>query len=399
MFQPGCLKKGEVMTHYDRVLLQCLQCYLNGDKVSFNIDADDLQMLLKRAEEHKLLPIVYLISGEKLKEVMEPQKYMQLSTRVLIGVSSQVQRTSELVRVCGILEESGINYIVCKGASLRALYDNADYRTSSDEDLFISADDIECAKELVLSAGYDVLSEKDGELKLVNRKNKMLIELHNTLVGSKDDRWQKIDNLLSSQLTDTMRIETGTGQINVFKPDFGLLSLFVHLYNHFVIGGVGIRQVMDIACYIDNYKSELDMDFVLSALEGVNAAKFAEAVIGICSGYFNVKSQFSCDEELLEDFLCAGIYGDADEGRRHSGTLTKKLAQGEKGMASSLFSAVFPSDAEIVSAHPELKGNKSGIAAYRFRRLKNFAGENGVLKSVSYTGKRKKLLKKLGIVK
>ena len=386
------------MTECNKILLNCLADFRKSKKIFFDTDAETAEELIKRADEHKLVPILYLTAGESLEKIISAQRFAALKSSVVLSVSMQAQRTAEIVRICKLLEKEKIRYIVFKGAALRALYSNSDYRISSDEDLLVKKEDMQRASALLIENGYEIMSEKDGEIKLAGRKVKFLIELHSSLVGSDSDEWEKTDALLVSQLDRPDTVETGAGTVKTFSPTFGLLSLFVHLFNHFVIGGVGIRQVMDIACYIGHYSDEIDFDKVFLCLSTVNAEKFAKNVINICSAYFGLDMSFGkADDELLDDFLCAGIYGSADTGRRHSGTLTKKMSQGNGSFFANAIAAAFPSDEEIVSMYPEMKNDKKAVMAYRIRRIKSFAEEKGKLKTFSYAGKRKRLMKKLGI--
>ena len=387
------------MTECEKILMSCLNFFLNDKKFFFETDKETAQTLIKRAEEHKLIPVLYLTAGESLKNIISPQQFSALGANVIFSVSLQAQRTAELVRLCRILENEGIELLVFKGAELRAIYKNSDYRISSDEDLLVKDEDMQRAAGILEKNGYEVISDKNDEIKLAGRRINLLVELHSSLVGTHSPEWDRIDRLLISQLDSADTVETGAGSIKTFSPTFGLLSLLVHLFKHFVIGGVGIRQIMDIAAYIEYYSEKIDFDTVFSLLQTVKAEKFAKSVINICSEYFGLKMNFGkADKELLDDFLCAGIYGGADAGRIHSGSLTRNMSQGGGGMIANIVSVAFPSDEEIIRQHPEMKNNKNALRAYRINRIKSFAEEKGKLKTFSYAGKRKKLLKRLGIL-
>lgn len=387
------------MTECGKILMDCLNFFLNDKKFFFETDKDTAQELIRRAGEHKLIPVLYLTAGESLKKIISPKQFLTLSTNVILSVSSQAQRTAELVRLCRILEREGIELLVFKGAALRAIYKNSDYRISSDEDLLVKDEDMQRAADILKKNGYEVISDKGEEIKLAGRQINLLVELHSSFVGTHSPEWDRIDRLLISQLNSADTVETGAGSIKTFSPTFGLLSLFVHLFKHFVIGGVGIRQIMDIAAYIEYYSEKIDFDTVFSLLGTVKAEKFAKSVINICSENFGLGMNFGkADEELLDDFLCAGIYGGADAGRLHSGSLTRNMSQGGRGLIANIVSAAFPSDEEIISQHPEMKNNKNALRAYRINRIKSFAEEKGKLKTFSYAGKRKILLKRLGIL-
>lgn len=391
------------MTDYDNILIASLEGFLNEKDINFSFENNNAEQLVKRAKEQKVLPIVLLKNREGLEHVLSEAEFGAIKTEVMLAVTSQLQRNSELVRVCGLFGANGIDYIVFKGAACRTLYSNSEYRTSSDEDFLVGADGLEKAKCILLRSGYRLISEKDGELKLLNPFLNFLIELHSSLVDeSVSEEMKNIGGLFISQLEKSVCLDIGDGMIKTFTPTFGFLSLCVHFFNHFVRGGIGIRPVMDIACYIKNYNNEIDFDFCFSVLKTIKAEKTIRTAILICKKFFNVEFDISENEKsadlLLEDILGAGAYGTADVGRVHSGTMTKTMTRKDNGLISTAFSVLLPSEKDIISKHPELEGKKREIRKYRIKRIIGFAGEKGKLKTVKTAGNRKKLFKELGIV-
>ena len=391
------------MTECNEIIIASLESYMNGKKLNMDFDSETAEKLICMSRMQKILPIVFLKNSQALQKALTKEKYDEVKSEVMFSVFSQVQRNAELVRVCKLFKAEGINCIVFKGAVCRALYSDSEYRTSSDEDIFVAADSIERAGELLQSSGYKLTERKSGELKLVNPRVKSLLEVHSGLVDSRgSDGMKEIDRLFSAQLECPVRLKTEAGDIPTFSPDFGFLSLCVHFFNHFVRGGIGIRPVMDIACFVKNNYEEIDFDYCFSLLRKINAEGTILSVLSLCRKYFDVECAYQGEEKtvekLLDDIMNAGAYGTSDSGRTHSGAVTKKIARSNRGFVSSAFSVLFQSDEEIVSAHPELKGKSDEIRKYRFRRIAGFAGEKGKIKTLATASKRNKLLKELGII-
>ena len=391
------------MTEYDKILVASLEGFLNRKEISFSFNPDTAEQLIKRAREQKVLPIVFIKNKAELERILPETTFAALKTEIMLAVSSQLQRSAELVRICSLMEKNGISYIVFKGAVCRTLYSDSEYRTSTDEDLLVGSANIEKAKQLMLSNGYKIVSEKGGELKFVNKYLNSLVEIHSSIVDeSLSDEMRDVGDIFKNQLEKSVSVDIGAGKVKTFTPTFGFLSLCVHFFNHFVRGGIGIRPVMDIACFIRSFYSEIDFDFGFSVLKSIKADTTILTVISICKIYFNIDLNLSENEKfaemLLSDILGAGAYGTADAGRVHSGSVTKSLAHKNKGIISTAFSVLMPSEDEIVSKHPEMKGKKREIRNYRIKRIIGFAGEKGKLKTVKTAGNRKKMLKELGIV-
>ena len=390
------------MTECNKLIIASLESYLNSGKLNSEFDYETAERLISVSREQKILPIVFLKNSEAFQKTLSAEKFGEIKAEVMLSVFSQIQRNSEIVRVCRLLESEGIKCIIFKGAVCRALYSQSEYRTSSDEDIFVGADSMEKAGALLQKSGYKVTDRKKGEIKLINPNPKSLLEIHSALVDSGvSDGMREISEAFDAQLNSPMRIAADAGEIPTFTPTFGFLSLCIHFFNHFVRGGIGIRPVMDIACFLKNYSGKIDFDYCFVMLRKINAEGTVLNVMSLCSKYFGIECGYhgseKTAEKLLADIMSAGAYGTSDSGRTHSGAVTKKLARSDRGFVSSVFSVLYPSEEEIVSAHPELKGNSEEIRKYRFRRVADFAGEKGKIKAVVTASKRNKLLKELGI--
>lgn len=392
------------MTESDKILIDSLSCYMNDRPFFAEFDKSTADALIIRSREQKVLPIVFLKNRETFQKALEPQTFLKLKTEVLFGTSAQIQRSAELVRIFDILKNNGIDSIVFKGAVCRAMYASPEYRISSDEDLLISRSDIEKASQLLLENGYRLLDSKNGEMKLANNVLNSIVELHSSLIDeSGAEKFAEIGKIFTSQINNSMMLDIGCGKICTFQPTYGFLSLCIHFFNHFVRGGIGIRPVMDIACFIKNYGNEIDFEQCFSILSGINADVLILTVISLCKKYFGISCDYSGNEkavdDLLGDIMGAGVYGTADESRVHGASVTRSLARENGNVIGSFFSALVPSKKKIISEHPELEGKSGEINKYRIKRIVNFAEKKGKMNVLQSTGKRNKLLKELKIIK
>lgn len=392
------------MYDFDKILLESLAYYTNGLRHNAKFDKETALKLIKRSREQKVFPIVFLTNSEAFEKVLDKAELARIKSEVLLSVSSQVQRSAELVRVYNLLKADGISSVVFKGAVCRMLYSNPEYRISSDEDILVGADNLERSADVLSANGYVVLEKKNGEIKLMSRRIGSLVELHSSLVNADvSGAFGRIAETFNEQLQNPEMLDIGSGEIAVFSPTYGFLSLCIHFFNHFIRGGIGIRPVMDIAQYIKIYQDRIDFDYCFDLLRDINAEMLILTVISLCRKYFGIECGFEGSvntvEALLDDIMNAGIYGTADESRVHGGTATRAAAREGKGMLSSAVSAVFPSKEEIVSQHPELKGKIGEINRYRIKRIVGFAAKKGKLNVLQSAGKRNRLFKELGILK
>ena len=85
----------------------------------------------------------------------------------------------------------------------------------------------------------------------------MNIEMHATLVHENEESYP----LLVNQLDRSTRRDGYSYSYEMSHEDFYIYML-VHNSNHFRIGGMGIRMVLDSYVFLKNHQSELDYDYL-----------------------------------------------------------------------------------------------------------------------------------------
>lgn len=90
----------------------------------------------------------------------------------------------------------------------------------------------------------------------------MNIEMHATLVHENEESYP----LLVNQLDRSIKRDGYSYSYEMSHEDFYIYML-VHNSNHFRIGGMGARMVLDSYVFLKNHQSELDYDYLNVMLE------------------------------------------------------------------------------------------------------------------------------------
>lgn len=90
----------------------------------------------------------------------------------------------------------------------------------------------------------------------------MNIEMHATLVHENEESYP----LLVNQLDRSTKRDGYSYSYEMSHEDFYIYML-VHNSNHFRIGGMGARMVLDSYVFLKNHQSELDYDYLNVMLE------------------------------------------------------------------------------------------------------------------------------------
>ena len=91
--------------------------------------------------------------------------------------------------------------------------------------------------------------------------------------------------MLVDQLDRSTKRDDYSYSYEMSHEDFYIYML-VHNSNHFRIGGMGIRMVLDSYVFLKNHQSELDYDYLNAMLEKIGIAKYEKRVREIAFNWF-----------------------------------------------------------------------------------------------------------------
>lgn len=166
-----------------------------------------------------------------------------------------------LVEAITLFSENGIPIILLKGQGVAMNYPNPTLRMCGDIDLYVGPELYDRACELAVLWG-----DKDGRriksTKHYHFKHRnVLVELHRiaeTLPSpshnSQFQQWTR-HHLHGGNLRSVLIEEVA---ISLPPVQFDTLYIFNHLWHHFFIGGVGLRQLCDWVRYLHTFNKEID---------------------------------------------------------------------------------------------------------------------------------------------
>lgn len=132
----------------------------------------------------------------------------------------------------------------------------------------------------------------------------MNIEMHATLVHENEESYP----LLVNQLDRSTKRDGYSYSYEMSHEDFYIYML-VHNSNHFRIGGMGARMVLDSYVFLKNHQSELDYDYLNVMLEKIGIAKYEKRVREIAFNWF-AKPQAELKFDNIEEYiLLSGTLG------------------------------------------------------------------------------------------
>lgn len=352
------------------LFLQAVAAAMKNEKVDWQeeLSQQEWEELLKLAEAHRVLPMVYqTVYDCPAAKTADPQVMAYFRTCSVQMVVLQTRKTAEFLPLLEALRAAGAEPLVVKGITCRGLYPNPDHRLSSDEDVLIRPEKYEDCHRVMTEFGLTTREPESGsyEQSYFRPDSTMYIEIHRSLFPEESTAYGDMNRFfrdIRSRAVEQKGIPT-------LHPTDHMLYLICHAFKHFLHSGFGVRQVCDMILYANSYGREIDWLYVLDVCRQIRAEQFAAGLFRIGWKYLGFSLEGSryplqwqaiyVDEALLlEDILQSGVYGSADEDRLHSSTLTLNAVSAQKqgrSNAGSLLKTVFPSIREMQSKYPYLK--------------------------------------------
>lgn len=407
-------------------MLEAVRCFLNGKKADWreDISGEEWMELFRLSQQHQVLPMVYeTVYSCPAFHTVNAQQIQLLKRQVIRQVMIQSRRTEEFLNLYRKLTEEGLTPLVVKGLVCRSLYREPDYRCSGDEDVLIPREQFRKCHE-VLTAGGMKPAEPDedpealGEVPYFSSRGALHLELHKELFSSDSEAYGEFNLLFSDAFDRRISLEINGVRIYTMCHTEHLLYLIVHAFKHFLHSGFGIRQVCDIAVYANTYGSEIDWDELQGKCRRIHAEVFAAALFDIGSkklvfdkekaGYPESWEQIGADgEELLEDLIDGGVFGDSSMSRKHSSNMTlQAVAEEKRGnkARSSLRQSIFPGREYMERTYTYLKEYPFLLPAAwvsrigRYLRESRRMADNDALRSIEIGNRRIDLMKKYKII-
>ena len=415
------------MDRVSTLLLEALKASLSEEQVSWEEEITGVQWkeLFQKAEDHQILPMIFeAVYNCPSIQSCDPGILALVRSNIRRGVTLQTMKTMEFLALYKQLRSVGVPPCVVKGIICRNLYPKPDYRYSGDEDIYIPEEQFPSCCEVMLSNGMipadkEQNMQKDYEVPFSRKGSPLYIEVHKHMFAPDEAAYCEFNRYFDDVHDRLIRLNIGGTELLAMPHTDHFFFLICHAFKHFIHGGFGIRQVCDIFRYAEVYGDQIDWDYVYSACREVRADVFAAAMLKIGQVYLNFDSEKAHLTEqwlklmqvdpthMAEDLLAAGVFGQAEESRKQSSTITVSAITAQKQgrkKRSGVMSALFPPRYTLSGRYPYLHKYPFLLPAAWGSRMIGFMlhrKERGtdVSKSLEIGNERLNLMKEYGILK
>ncbi len=319
-------------------LLSVVAAILNGQEAPTMPQELDINQFVRLAFTNAVQGMVYAAFSEKPDALPEA-----LFTRLKKSFQAAVLRDAAQTQILSVLREqlnaADIDFLLLKGAHLKALYPAPELRFMVDMDILVREEDQPRAKEILLANGF-VLDFDNGKDIVFLKKPFLTVELHRTLF---QEEYRMYPYFLSVWERAAL---VGNHEYKMTDNDLYVYTL-AHLAEHYETAGSCFRPVMDLYLMEKKLGDNLNFDYIRAQFAELGISEFAENIrkLGLCM-FENAPK----DDTLLlmENYVTLG-----PPVKNAAVAADEKL--GTQSKAHRLFSAAFPSFKHMKTKYPILK--------------------------------------------
>ncbi len=406
------MKKHELgMRPEEKALLILLRASL-CEKSRRLSDISVSRKLLDLAEEHACLPLLF----DPVQRLTKGQG--DLYKRVKLSASQAALQSYHLLylscQICTVLEREGISAAVLKGAAAASFYPVPEYRKSGDVDILLcDPDSKEEAVRALEKAGYRVDSYQPALHQIVMReKTGVEVELHVMLAEPFDNR--KINDYMDALLPDIrkhiVKKKTLGVELPVLDQDYQAFELLLHMLQHFLRRGFGLKLLCDWVAYWNSTgkEGETSVQRYRELIRDCGITGFSDMITAVCCRYLGLKK--SCLEVLIspegkkitgrkagEAFL-REVFNGGEFGDREKDRMVMLRGEGLDAYVREFHHQMllnFPRAGQIPLLWPGLWGATLGRFLYNNVHIRHISGFQILKKS----GERSRILKQIRLWK
>ncbi len=224
-----------------------------------------------------------------------PQKVaMKLISASVSTEHHNRQMNAKIAQLIPKFERAGVSVVVVKGQAVAQCYKNPFSRMSGDIDLIVKPEDYERAKTIIRDLSGEEGTD-DSEVKhYAARVGDIEVEVHGTIHTSLSSKINDmLDEMQAEVLADGGSCIWNCNGVDVKVPsaDFDALYIFLHLLQHFFCGGLGLRQLCDMAMALNAHKGEIDEQKLIKRLEQMKLVSEWKAFFAFLVNYLGLPEQ------------------------------------------------------------------------------------------------------------
>lgn len=322
----------------------------------------DFNEVCRIAQEQSTIGLV-AAGLEQFKDVKMPQNIaLTLAGEVLQLEQRNRAMNAFIAELVEKLRRADIYTLLVKGQGIAQCYEKPLWRSCGDVDLYLSKDNYEKAKALLVPLATSVEKEEKERLHLGMTIDGWVVELHGTMHTKLSGRMNRVADEVHRDIFFNGNVRSWNDNgVQVFLPSANndLIIVFNHIINHFFLEGVGLRQFCDWCRLLWHYRGELDVTLLEKRIRRMGLMTEWKAFYNLASRFLEMPdlgegimaSDSRLDKKadrIMGDVLESGNFGhnrDVSYRTKNSAAVVNTITLWRRICDFAKFTRVFPVDA------------------------------------------------------
>lgn len=277
---------------------------LAGNEPLEKLTDGEWKNLLRIAKMHGVRPTLY---SEVCEKEILPKN---LQTEVQIAATQTVLQQYRLLFLSNyltkLLAEHMVSSAILKGVTVGAYYPVPELRKSGDVDLLLmNPEELDKVKQLFLQTGLRIKEEQVAlhHVSFVTPEG-IEVELHTMLAEPFDNEKtnRMLQNLLKELQGQTVTQTVMGVEFPVLPDAYYAFELLIHMLQHFLRSGFGLRLLCDWVMFWQKPMAEEDRQKYIELVEQMGLKGFSDMVTLSCIRFLGLKEKFVEWMDLSGDY-------------------------------------------------------------------------------------------------
>lgn len=314
------------MNKHEKELFLLLKSALWGDEsIVRSVHDVDWDEIYKLAKEQCLVGVV----ADAFRFLNEEQCSRDERLRWLAYVLRLERKNGEMNLLVGKLfkkfHRMRLSPVLLKGQAFATNYPFPLHRQCGDIDIYFK-NRADCEKAVAWAAKVDVEAAESSDNKRERKHFAFsvegnVVELHYYMCLFENGRLQRrLQKIIDEEFLQCspFLVDIAEEQIESVPPTLSLLHQIIHIARHLLEAGIGLRQLCDLALYLDKHFEEVDQVKLSGYLKELQLSTVARAMGDILVKYLGMdkrKLPFATDNRY-SDFIISEIFEGGNFGKK-----------------------------------------------------------------------------------
>ena len=234
-------------------------------------------------------------------------------------VAENQRINSNLKELLDLLGKKGITPIIVKGQTLGALYPTPNLRVPGDIDFYVLPNDFETTLQTIEQEWLKESADREKiDKEFAFNHNGTTMELHRHLLMFSNKKLMRYFCNLA-ETSEQVSVNVDGIEVKTLEPTVNTFYTFCHLYHHFRMEGVAVRQLCDMTILLHANKDAIDrkrLEEILRQTGYTNAFKAFGSIIikkiGLPEDEFPIhitEKDHHRGNKILKEILRSGNWG------------------------------------------------------------------------------------------